>query len=141
MDEVKKERLRVLREAQVDLEKAEKEATDERELEALELQAKIVAETKGVRGRDFAIVNNVFGVFAVRKPDAQAIGNWDRARDEDRLSLEWQIALLRNYIFPDKARGIEWAQIASDRPGLVWETANAFLELMGVSKSAVSKKS
>ena len=81
LDDKAKERLAELRAAQYDREQAKAEKAEELELEALELAAKLETSI-GKRGEDFAIIQNAFGVFAIRKPDAQAIRNWERAGEK-----------------------------------------------------------
>jgi hypothetical protein len=139
VDETKKERLEALRTARAARDKAAADAADERELAAEELHAALAGPDM-VRGVDFEIVTNPFGVYAIRKPDNQAILNWDNATKGKKLSLDWQIGILRNYILPDKAKGIEWAQVAAQRPGLAWDTSNAFMRLMGVVVEETEKK-
>jgi hypothetical protein len=138
LDEKQKERLAHL-EREAD-ERATEDASEAevRKLDAAELTASLVA--KGMKPRhDFIVVNNRFGVFAVRQPDTKAIRVWEKADDKTKLQLEWQIGVLKHYIEPvDKA--LLWAQTCATRPGLCWATSNAFVELMGVDVDAVQKK-
>ena len=119
-------------------ETAEASEAEVRDLEAAELTAALVA--KGQKsGHDFIVVKNRFGVFAVRQPDTKAIRVWEKADDKTKLSLEWQIGVLRHYIEPAE-KALLWAQTSATRPGLCWATSNAFVELMGVDVDAVQKK-
>ena len=126
------------------LQAAQAEA-DERELEAEELAATL--EAKGQkRGADFVVVSNrLGGVFALRRPDTRAIRNGENASDKNKLSLEWNIGLLRHYIVePDEkapGKALLWAQTSAQRPGLCWQTASAFVELMGVDVDSYNRKS
>jgi hypothetical protein len=136
LDEAKKERLAEVRKLAAEREQAARDAADLLELEAEELHLK----QSGTRGVDFEIIKNRFGCFAVKKPDDRAIAAWDRQTPEKKLETDWIITWLRHYILPDAAEGVRWAQIAAQRPGLAWETANAFLALMGVSRDEAAKK-
>lgn len=164
MDERQKERLAELRQREAERGQAAQEADDARELEALELSASL--ESKGAtRGADFLLVSNrLCGVFAIRKPGGKEIRTWEMAKEKDRLNLEWMISFLRPMIVdpseveipkvqagqtpphmaPDARvhgrRAIEWAQQCGQRPGLCWQTANAFVELMGVDREAHDRK-
>jgi hypothetical protein len=126
------------REARAKRAEEERDKADALELEAFELEAKLEAKL-GKSGEEFAIVNNRFGVFAVRKPDTRAIRNWERATDKEKLSIEWMLGLLRHYIEPTE-KAIPWAQLGAQRPGLVWQTGEAFVELMGIDRSKLEKK-
>lgn len=132
------ERLVALRQKQAERDQAEKEAGDARELEALELVEVLEAKI-GARDVEFAIVNNRFGVFAVRKPDTRAIKNWERASEKEKLSVEWQLGLIRHYIEPAE-KAIVWLKLGAERPGLVWQTSEAFVDLMGIDRSKLEKK-
>jgi len=73
-----------------------------------------------------------------------------------KLSSEWQIGLIRHYVVdtdvptaapganqqatPSGKRGLEWAQACAKWPGLLWQTTNAWIELMSVDREAVAKK-
>lgn len=144
LTEQQRERLAELRAADAERETKEQEAADERELEARELA--VLLEGKGLKGGvDFKVIaNSLGGVFAVKKPDTRAIRNWENAGEKQKLSLEWQIGLIRHYIIEpdDKAAGkaLLWAQTCAQRPGLCWQTSNAFVELMGVDIESVQKK-
>lgn len=138
--EIKPEdRLEEVRKRRAEREKAEQAAADARDLEAHELELLLEDELKGVRSEAFEIVNNRFGVFAIRKPDSQAIRNWERASEDKKASLEWQIGILRHYVCPAEKQ-IPWAQLAAERPGLCWQTAEAFVDLMGIDRSRLEKK-
>lgn len=117
----------------------EEKAQELRQLEVFELEQKLEGELKGKRGVDFEIIDNRFGLFALRRPDTRAIRNWEQASDEKKQSLEWQTGVLRHYIYPSDQQ-IPWAQLATERPGLCWQTANAFVDLMGVDRSNLEKK-
>lgn len=138
LDEEKQKRLDALRTKREELALAEQQDADERELQAEELAATL-EETIGKRGVDFAIVSNRFGVFALRRPDTQAIRNWERADDKKKLSLEWQIGLLKHYIVPEST-SLLWAQTGAQRPGLVWQTSNEFVDLMGLHTDGGDRK-
>lgn len=132
-------RLEAMRARQAARAKAEEEGEQLRALEASELEERLEGETKGKRDQAFAIVNNRFGVFGLRMPDTQAIRNWQSAPDAKKETLEWQIGILRHYILPTE-RAIPWAQLATERPGLCWQTASAFVDLMGIDRSLTEKK-
>lgn len=143
-----RERLAELRAADVDREAKKQEEADLLELEARELATTLEARGE-VGGVDFKIIASTLGgVFAVRKPDGRAIRNWEQASEKQKLSLEWQIGLLRHYIVEvdEKApggagaRGIVWAQKCAGRPGLCWATSAAFVELMGVELDSSQRK-
>lgn len=144
LDDTQKERLAALRHARMEREAKERDEADARELEAEELAA--LLEGRGLkRDADFKIVaNRLGGVFALRRPDMRAIRSWENAKEKDRLSLEWNVGLLRHYIVEpdDKAptRALLWAQTCAQRPGLCWETSTAFVELMGVDLDDKQKK-
>jgi hypothetical protein len=144
LDDTKRDRLAELRARDAERESKAQEDADVRELEARELQ--IALEEKGLKvNADFkVIVNPLGGVFALRKPDTRAIRNWENASEKQKLSLEWQIGLLRHYIVePDEkapAKALLWAQTCAQRPGLCWQTSTAFVELMGVDVEAHQKK-
>ncbi len=130
-------RLAVAQKAREDRQQAEERAREDRLIEAEELAASLA--TLGTRGVDFQIVSNPHGVFAIRKPDSQAIRIWEQASEKKKLSLEWMISYLRHYIEP-KDRGLLWCQISAQRPGLLWATSTVFLELMGVDVHEQEKK-
>ena len=138
LDDKQKERLAELQKQRAESEQAETDRALERELAAEELAVKL-APALGKRGEDFAIISNRYGVFGLRKPDAQAIRNWERAEEKQKLSLEWQIGILRHYIEP-KDTALPWAQTCAQRPGVCWQTAEAFVELMGVDRETVARK-
>lgn len=144
MDDKQKERLAELRQREAERGQADQDADDARELEALELGTAI--EAKGLRrGVDFAIVSNrLGGVFALSRPTGKSIRAWELATEKQRLNLEWMIGFLRPMIVePDGAtekRAIVWAQMCGQRPGLCWQTANAFVELMGVDREERDRK-
>lgn len=139
MDDTQREKLAEFRQKASERDTAEQEASDLRELESHELVATL--ETKGLKhGSDFEIINNrLGGVYAIRKPDGRAIRNWEQASEKNKLSLEWQIGLLRHYIEPqDKA--VLWAQTCAQRPGLCWQTADRFVEMMSVDREGLARK-
>lgn len=139
MDDAKRARLAELRAAETERLAAEAEADEERELEERELAATLAA-TLGKRGVDFEIVSNKLGgVYGVRKPDTKAIRNWEQADEKKKTSLEWQIGLLRHYVEPEDKR-LTWARTCAERPGLAWQTADAFVTLMGVDRDGLAKK-
>jgi len=144
LDEGRQSRLAELRALDAEREAKAQEAAEERELEARELAFSL--EQKGLKeGHDFKVlVSAIGGVFAIRKPDGKAIRNWELASEKQKLSLEWQIGLLRNYIVePDEkspTKGIQWAQLSAQRPGLCWKASTAFVELMGVDVEERQKK-
>jgi len=148
LDEAKKERLAKLRAEEAERQTREQEEADERELEALELTAAL--EGRGQkRGVDFVVINNRAGVFALKKPDTGAIRRWEAAKEKERLSLEWQIGFLGKYIveLDEQAvkagrppQGLTWQQTSQKFPGLCWQTANAFVDLMAVDRSETEKK-
>lgn len=145
LDEKQRERLAELRMASTNREAAEQDEADARELEGEELAATL--EAKGLKRKvDFAIVvNRLGGVYALRKPDARAIRNWESASEKQKISLEWAIGLVRHYIIDADgqaagSRGIAWAQMCAQRSGLCWQTTTAFVELMGVDIEAIQKK-
>lgn len=131
----RQERLARAQKAREERAAAEERAREDRLILAEELSASL----QGVRGVDFQIVTNPHGVFAVTKPDSQAIRTWEMAPEKKKLSLEWMISYLRHYIVP-KERSLEWCQICATRPGLLWDTSNAFLALMGVDVHEQEKK-
>lgn len=148
LDDKQRERLAELREAEASRQQRAQEDAEARELEALELRAAL--EKHGLKeGVDFKIVANALGgVYALRKPDARGIRNWENATDKQRANLEWTIGMLRHYVVEPESpetqalgnRGIVWAQMCAQRPGLCWQTAVAFVELMGVDLEGVQKK-
>ena len=155
MDDTQRERLEELRKKDIEREQLAQEDADARELEARELQANLEARPSmgGVAGAtmkdgtDFIINNRLGGVYALRRPDGRGIRAWEQASDKQKLSPEWQIGLLRNYIVdpnpnnPQKGmRGIEWAQQCAQWPALLWMTTNAWIELMGVDRELLAKK-
>lgn len=138
LSEEQAKRLEELRTVREKREAAEAQAAEIRELEAEELA--LTLETQGGRrGEDFEVLTNRFGVFAITKPDTQAIRNWEKAVDAQKASLEWQIGILRHYIVP-MDRQLVWAQTCATRPGLCWQTAEAFVDLMGIDRSRLEKK-
>lgn len=147
MDDKQRERLEELRKADAERETREQEESDLRELEARELQASLEAKSLK-KGTDFEIVSNrLGGVFALRKPDTRAIRNWEQADEKKKLSSEWQIGLIRNYVVdpddkdPQKGRrGLEWAASCAKWPGLLWQTTDAWVELMSVDRDGIAKK-
>lgn len=137
---LRRERLQKARKKNDDHAAAKRRELEDREIEVAELTEKLEVSTKGKRGTDFEVVSTPFGVYGIRKPDHQAVTNWDKATNEKRLSLDWQIGLLRHYILPDpNVDGIAWAQQGALRPGIVWETAAAFTALMGAEVDAAGK--
>lgn len=151
LTEEQRERLAELRGKDIDLETEAQDARDARELEARELR--LTLEGRGLKADvDFKIINNpLTGVFAVRKPDARGIRNWEQGTEKQKTNLEWMVGMLRHYIvepdekaMPEKGtlgpRGIEWARLCAQRPGLCWACASAFVELMGVDVEAVQRK-
>lgn len=144
MDEKQRERLAELRLKEAERGQAEKEAGDARELEAFELAETL--ESKGARrGYDFQLVSNpLCGVFAIRKPGGKEIRQWEMAKEKDKTNLEWLIGFLRPLIVePDetkKERGIRWAQMCGERPGLCWQTGEKFVELMGAVREDHDRK-
>lgn len=140
MSDAPADRLEELRKAKAQRADKEKEAEEARELEALELEEKLRGELGGERGVAFEIINNRFGVFGLKRPDTRAIRNWEQATEKQKVSVEWQVGLLRHYIVPQE-RGLVWAQTVGDnRPGLLWQTADAFVDLMGIDRAALEKK-
>ena len=139
-----RERLYELRAKDAELATAAQEEADSREYAVRELVLSL--EAKGAkRDADFKIIDNTLGgLYALKKPDTRAIRNWENASEKQKLSLEWQIGLLRHYIIePDeKAAGksLLWAQTCAQRPGLCWQTSAAFVELMGVDLESNQKK-
>lgn len=138
-------RLAALREGDAERALEAAEAADARELEVRELRA--LLEGRGLKdGVDFKVVDNKLGgTYAVKKPDSRAIRNWEQADDKKKQSLEWLIGLLRHYIVePDEktpgARATVWSQTCAQRAGLCWDTANAFVELMGVDVESHQRK-
>ena len=78
LSEEQAKRLEQLREVREKREAAEAQAAEIRELEAEELA--LTLETQGGRrGEDFEVLTNRFGVFAIKKPDTQAIRNWENS--------------------------------------------------------------
>lgn len=144
LDERQRDRLAELRASDAEREAKAQDDADARELEARELVLEL--EARGMkRDADFKVVSNPLGgVFALRKPDTRAIRNWESASEKQKLSLEWQIGILRHYIVePDEkapGKGIVWAQTCAKLPGLCWQTSTAFVELMGVDVEAFQKK-
>src|SRR5579872_4424990 len=124
LDEKGKERLAALRDERAKKEKAEAEAAEERELASEELALVLEQALGGPLGEAFAIVNNRFGVFGLRKPDAGGLRKWERAKDSEKESLEWMIGFLGPYIEPTE-KCLPWKQTCAERPGLCWQTANA----------------
>jgi hypothetical protein len=116
----------------------EQDESEGRELEAFELSDKLEA-TLGEPRKGFAIINNRAGVFAIRKPDTRAIRTWEHATDKQKLSAEWLIAYLRHYIEP-KEKLQTWMALCAERPGLLWQTSDAFVELMFVDRGMLEKK-
>jgi hypothetical protein len=139
LTEEQKSQLEKFREARAAKDQAEQDATELREFERESLVAEL-EKTLGKENVDFKIIDNPFGLFAIRKPDLKAIRNWEQAPEAKRTNLEWAISLLRHYIAPE-SKSIEWCQIGGNgRPMLIWHTANAFVELMGLDKTAAGKK-
>ncbi len=133
------DRLAAHRQKQTERAGAETEAAEMRELEAFDLAESLEAKLGGARDVAFGIVNNRFGVFAVRKPDTRGVRTRQNASEKQRLSLEWEIAFLRHYIEPPE-KAVLWMQTGAERPGLVWQTGEVFIALMGVDTSAREKK-
>jgi len=136
------------RRSQAERRKAAAEEAERRELDVARLVAKLEEPGPegpgGVRvtprrGADFEIVDNPFGLFAVRKPDDHALLTWENAPEKKKLSTDWLSTYLRHYILP-KERMIEWCQIGAQRPGLVIQTATAFLRMMGIATEDEAKK-
>jgi hypothetical protein len=125
------------REAKLEADKVAADAADLKELEVYELKEKLAS--LGKENEDWRIINNPFGLFAVKKPDARAIKTFENAKDKDKISLEWNIAYLRHYIVPDD-RVTVWMQTCGTRAGLAWQTMNEFLKLMGVESADNEKK-
>lgn len=121
----------------------ERESLDEEqafELEALRLVSQLSKEL-GKRGKDFEVVTTPFGVFGVKKPDAQGVAQWDKAIAAD-ASTDRLIMILRHYIVPE-AKALEFHQVATDRPGIVKgqnSVGMAFLGLTGAVKFDAKKK-
>ncbi len=137
-EEARLERLSRARKARDERQQADERAGEDRLIEAEELSTALVG-TLGERGVDFQIVSNPHGVFAIRKPDSQAIRIWEQASEKKKLSLEWMISYLRHYIEP-KEKALLWCQVCAQRPGLLWATSTIFLELMGVDVHEQEKK-
>jgi hypothetical protein len=141
-------RLEELRAKDADRDAAAQEAAEVREFEGRELSATL--EGAGlVRGVDFEIVTNrICGVYAIRKPDRQAMRNFDAADEKKKESTEWMIGLARHYVMDPaepsatslSKKGIEWAQKAAERPGLAWQTMRAFVSLMANEQGDLQRK-
>lgn len=117
------------------------EDEDARELEELRLSSQLAKEL-GVRGKDFEIVNTTFGVFGVRKPDAQGIAQWDKAVSATPPSAERLIGILRHYVVPESKK-LEFHAVASERPGIAmgsYSVAAAFQSLTGAGRFDAKKK-
>lgn len=130
--------LESFRQSRVTKAKEAKDAADRQELEVERLAAKCEADGK-VRGKDFEIIVNPFGVFAVRAPDDHAILTWENASSKKKDSADWLSQYLRHYIISDD-KGIAWATVGAKRPGLVYQTGNAFLKMMGAVTDESEKK-
>jgi hypothetical protein len=148
LDDKQRERLEELRKSASQRQADEQDAADARELEAEELAAKLEAQGL-VRGADFEVINNrLGGVYAVRRPDSRALRNWEAADEKKKGNSEWQIGLIRHYIVDPEgtdpkaqgSRGIVWAQTCAQRPGLLWQTTNAFIDLMSVDRDVATRK-
>jgi hypothetical protein len=144
MDDQQRQRLAAHRQAEAEREASAQEEADLRELEAHDLAASLEGK-HGKRGVDFEVINNALGgVYAIRKPDTRANRNWEQASEKSRLSLEWMIGLLRHYIIePDEkapGKANQWMQACGARPGLCWQTAEKFVEMMGIDREAAQKK-
>ena len=144
LDETQRDRLAELRALNAERAARQSDQADERELEAEELA--VTLEARGMkRDSDFKLIDNALGgVYALRRPDTRAIRNWENASEKQKLSLEWQIGILRHYILePDEkapGKALLWAQTCAQRPGLCWQTSTAFVELMGVDVESHQKK-
>src|SRR5579872_7418877 len=123
MDDAKKERLAELLRLKQERELQEEAAAEERQLAAEELAASLEGPPEsgkfGTRGEDFEVICHRYGVWAVRKPDGQAIATWDRVDEKKRWSVDWAPQFLRNYILPSKEEGLKWQTVCGQRPGLI----------------------
>ncbi len=139
MDEVQRKRLEELRQQDEIRARQAQDEADERELAVRELVARLEAEFKGKRGQAFEVVDNPFGLFALREPDLKAAGNYDRATEERLQSAAWQIGVIQHYIHPasDMQR---WCEVASKKPGLLWATVDLFTNMLGYQKQVAQKK-
>jgi hypothetical protein len=140
MDDVQRKRLEELLKAKADKQAKQDEADQLRQLEEEELSVKLEQELGGPRGDAFEVINNRFGgVFAIKRPDVQAIRNWEKADEKKKVNTEWQIGLMRHYIAPAEKQ-IAWAQVCADRPAVCWQTAEAFVTLMGIDRRQLDSK-
>jgi hypothetical protein len=139
VDEAQRAELEALRADRAARDKAKKEAEELRELQREKLERALEADTKGLRGEAFEIVDNRFGLFAIRAPEDAEIMRWEKATPQERTDLDWSIQFLRPLIVPP-AEGVKWAQVAAMRSALCWETAASFTTLLGASLEIVAKK-
>lgn len=133
-DETPEEELARLRAEEHDRQEAEAKEEEARELEELRLVSTLSRE--GKRSVDFEVVNTPYGVFGVRKPDAQGIAQFDKAVAVENPSVVKIIGILRNYILPT-SKALEFHKIAQERPGIATgenSVATAFRALTGATR-------
>lgn len=138
LDEKETARLQAFRNKQAEAENASQENAERRELEIFDL-VETLEKDFGKRGEGFEIVDNPYGLFAVKRPDTQATRNWEKATDAQHGDSTWNIGLLKHYIIPAD-RQLAWAQLAAERAGVWWQTAGEFVKLMGLDRKLLAKK-
>jgi len=90
-------------------------------------------------------VNTPFGVWGVRKPDAQGIAQYDKAGKamvERGESADRVIGVLRHYIVPED-KMLDFHKVATERPGVVTganSVGMAFMSLTGQVRFDAKKK-
>lgn len=121
-----KERLAAARAAKEAKTKADSEAADVRELEMLDLEAKLEKE-HGPRGKFFEILDTVEGPIAVKLGEAVLHTRFQGAKDLNENAIH-------DYVFPCVVHPAKekYLEIIGRRPGIALRCASALATLFGV---------
>ncbi len=129
-----KERLDAARAAKEKKEAAAREASDARELEVLELEAKLEADL-GPRGAYFEIVETLEGPVAVKLGEAVLHTRFQGAKDITDT-------VLHDYVFPNVVHPAKekYLEIVGRRPAIALRCASALATLFGLKANADAGK-
>ncbi len=132
--ETVKERLDAARAAKEKKEAAAREAADARELEVLELEAKLEGEL-GPRGAFFEIVETLEGPVAVKLGEAVLHTRFQGAKDITDT-------VLHDYVFPNVVAPAKekYLEIVGRRPAIALRCASALATLYGLKANDTAGK-
>jgi hypothetical protein len=119
------EQLASMREAAQALKLRREAQSQERELEALKLEAKYETEL-GARGVKFDIVSNALGSVVVRLGDSVAYKRFLKVPDTERTEEDAAALVTPYVVYPTRA---EYLSMATSHGGVHWQCALAMLQL------------